>query len=342
VERLAGKARPALHESAPDRGQSGHVVVLDVTLEHGKGESVLPGGFQFGLSEESNRALEQSGFFLPNPGGGAGPLIQSTPVGERIKTRITIPFVALPEKPGRQVLQLPSVPITLARASGDVVTLCTRPHAVTVEDPIANTPHPEPRANPPPRRQPELWTAAKNVALAALLALAVGALVAWLVMKWRRRPRPVPAPPPPRPPWEVALEELFDIRNAGYIREQRFAEYFDRVSDTVRTYLGARYGFDGLECTTRETLGMLRRVEPPIRVLSDIEGFLRQADLVKFARLTPTEAECETALERGEHVVRMTLPELPQALPTVAPGPPPPPGPGAERSSIAPPGGTTA
>ena len=159
--------------------------------------------------------------------------------------------------------------------------------------------------------------------------------------KWRRRPRPVPAPPPPRPPWEVALEELFDIRNAGYIREQRFAEYFDRVSDTVRTYLGARYGFDGLECTTRETLSMLRRVEPAIHVLSDIEGFLRQADL-SSARLTPTEAECEIALERGEHVVRMTLPELPRAIPTTPPSPPPPPGPSAEPSNLAPPGGTTA
>jgi hypothetical protein len=338
VERLAGKARPPLKESVPDRGVSGHAVVLDVTLEHGKGERVLPGGFEFGLSEESTKALEQSGFFLPHAKGGAGPRIQSDAAGERVKTRVTIPFVALPQKPGRQVLQLPPVPITLARASGEVVTLCTQPHAVTIEDPIANTPHAEPKPNPPPRRQPELWTAAKNATLIALLALLVGALVAWLVMKWRRRPRPVPAPPPPRPPWEVALEELFDIRNAGYVREQRFAEYFDRVSDTVRTYLGARYGFDGLECTTRETLSMLRRIDPPIRVLSEIEGFLRQADLVKFARLTPTEAECEIALERGEHVVRMTLPELP---PAAAPPPPvpPPPGSSAVQSSVAPPGG---
>jgi hypothetical protein len=32
----------------------------------------------------------------------------------------------------------------------------------------------------------------------------------------------------------------------------------------VRKYLGARYGFDGLESTTRESLSVLREVSPRI------------------------------------------------------------------------------
>ena len=39
--------------------------------------------------------------------------------------------------------------------------------------------------------------------------------------------------------------------------EGRFAEHFDRVSDIVRKYLGLRFGFDGLESTTREALAVL-------------------------------------------------------------------------------------
>ena len=117
-ERLAGrKTRPPLAEAVPLNGKSGHVVELSVNIEHDKGETVLPGGFQFGLAEEGTRALERSGFFLPHPDGGAGPTILREPAGERVKTRVVIPFLALPPKPGRQVLTLPPLPITLSRSS---------------------------------------------------------------------------------------------------------------------------------------------------------------------------------------------------------------------------------
>jgi hypothetical protein len=101
---------------------------------------------------------------------------------------------------------------------------------------------------------------------------------------------------------------LHDLRHAGLTREGRFAEHFDRVSDIVRRYLGDRYGFDGLESTTREMLGELRGATPRIVVLDDIERFLRQADLVKFARLTPSEVECATALADADAIIERTVP----------------------------------
>ena len=195
------------------------------------------------------------------------------------------------------------------------------PAGVVIEDPIANTSNPAPRLNPPAREQREEWVALKNALLIGAVAVVLGALVAFLLGRWFRRPRPVPPPPPPRPPWEVALEELFDVRHAGLIAEGRLAEHFDRVSDTLRKYLGARYGFDGLESTTREALGVLRNVKPFVGPLDAIETFLRQADLVKFAKTVPTADDGELALVRAEHIVRETLPT---ALP---PGITPPAGP---------------
>jgi hypothetical protein len=206
----------------------------------------------------------------------------------------------------------------MARASGDLVTLCTTPHRIVIEDPTSSTPNPKPKPNPPPRRQREEWTLLKQAVYIGAVALVAGALLAWLVSRWLKRPRPLPPPPPPRPPWEVALESLHDLRHAGLTREGRFAEHFDRVSDILRRYLGDRYGFDGLECTTREVLGELRRATPRIVVLDEIERFLRQADLVKFARLTPTEAECSGALADAEAIVERTVP------PPAPPGAPPP------------------
>ena len=49
------------------------------------------------------------------------------------------------------------------------------------------------------------------------------------------------------------------MRHAGLLDARRHAEYFDRVSDAVRGYLGARFGFDGLESTSDEILTALRK-----------------------------------------------------------------------------------
>ncbi len=323
----AGKDRPKLTEKVPSRAESGHALTLSFVLEHGKGETVLPGGFQPQSDSTEWRALEHLGLYVPDPDGGAGPVVERTEHGDRATTTIELSLVALPQKPGRNRITIPALPLSVARASGDVLVLCTSPHEVTIEDPIANVSNPMPKPNPPARPQREEWTLLKQAVLGAAIALPVGLLAAWLLGRWLRRPRPAPPAPPPRPPWEVALEELFDVRHAGLVAEGRLAEHFDRVSDIVRKYLGARFGFDGLESTTREALSLLRRATPRIDPLDAIEAFLRQADLVKFAKTVPSAEDGELALVRAEHIVRQTLPLLPgearapEAGPTGTPGP---------------------
>jgi len=318
VERIpSGKDRPHFTEKIARRALSGHALTLEVTVEHGKGETVLPTGFRLLSDSPEAKALEREGFALPDPEGAAGPKLVRSEQGERATTKVLLSVVPLPAKPGRHELVLPPLPIAVSRASGELVTVCTASHTVVVEDPIANTPNAAPRGNPAMRRQLEIWTLAKTVAIAGLIALALGALGALLISRWLRRPKVLPPPPPPRPPWDVALEALHDIRHAGLTREGRFAEVFDRVSDVLRRYLGDRYGYDGLESTTREALWSLRQSTPKIEDLPGIEGFMRDADLVKFARLTPSEGECLDLLARAESIVTRTM--LITPLPPAAP-----------------------
>jgi len=325
-ERLPeGKARPPMEEKFPDKGTSGYAATLSVVIEHGKGETVMPSGFHLQLDSDGARALERAGFAIPDPDGGAGPSIRVETRDDGAKSTVELPVLLLPEKPGRSTLELPPLPIAIARASGELITVCTRPHRIVVEDPIASTPDAKPKDNPEPRPQREVWTTAKHVTIAALIALLVGALVAWLIGRWLRRERPVPPPPPPRPPWEIALEELSDLRAAELVKSERYVEHYDRVSHVVRRYCGDRYGFDGLESTTREMLSVLRRVVPQIVVLPQIETFLRHADLVKFARLTPNEEECVEALTRGEEIIRRTIPFTVTTDTAATNEPPPPP-----------------
>ncbi len=322
VERIpTGKERPKFTEKIASRAVSGHALTLEVVLDHGKGETVLPTGFHLLSDSAEAKALEREGFALPDAEGAAGPKLTRTEQGERATTSVRISVVPLPPKPGRHELVLPPLPIAISRASGELLTVCTAPHVVSVEDPVANTPNPVPRGNPAARRQLEIWTAAKHAAFIALVALVFGALAALVISRWLRRPKRLPPPPPPRPPWDVALEALHDIRHAGLTREGRFAEVFDRVSDVLRRYLGDRYGYDGLESTTREALGSLRRVTPPIDDLQGIEAFMRDADLVKFARLTPSEGECLDLLSRAEQIVTRTILVAPVAAPLMTEDP---------------------
>lgn len=306
-----GKARPKLSEKFAPNAISGHAHPLEIIVEHGPGETVLPTGFRLDPGSEETKAFEAAGFVFPDPAGPSAPRVEKKVVGDRATTTVQLFFVPLPKKPGRNALILPELPIAIARASGEIMTLCTSPHPVTVEDPIANEPNPKPKPNPPARRQLEEWTLAKQVAVAAAIALVVGALGAFLLSRWLKRPKPVPPPPPPRPPWEVAREALFDAQHSGLLAEGRHAELYDRVSDVIRRYLGDRYGYDGLESTTREALIQLKLQPIPLEVVLKIQEFLQDADLVKFARRAPTQEACGSAIAAAEAIVQQTTPSVP-------------------------------
>ncbi|WP_437645137.1 hypothetical protein [Sorangium sp. So ce362] len=317
-----GATRPKIQETFPKNGFSGYAAPLEITVAHGKGETVLPEGFKVQGDSDAARALEKAGFVLPEADAGAGPTRTTTATDTGATTRLVIPFVPLPKEPGRSVLQLPPVPIAVSRASGELVTVCTRPHEIVVEDPIANERDPKVRPNPPPRPQREEWVLAKQLTAGILIGAALGLIVAWLVRRWMRRPRVVTAPPP-KLPWVAALEELEALRRSSLLSEGRTDEYFDRVSDSVRKYLGARYDFDGLETTSDEMRALLARVRPPVPVLPQITRFLADCDLVKFARLQPSEADCLEAIERGEVIVHRTTPPAARPAEGAGPGGPP-------------------
>ena len=303
---------------------SGYAAELRLVITHGKGETVLPEGFRLQAGSDAAKALEKAGFVVPDPGGGSAPKITVAPgPGSTAATTITIPVVPLPPKAGRNKLELPPLPIAISRANNEYVTICTAPHAIQIEDPIANELDPQVKPNPPGRPQREDWPLARYLAVGVPIGAALVVLGALLQRWWKNRPKPKRALPR-IPPWVTALAELDEIRRSALLDEGKQGEHFDQVSFALRRYLGARYGFDatehgynGLETTTGEMLDLLNRVRPPIAELPRIKDFLDEGDLVKFARFTPTEEHCRGALDRGEMIVRRTIPvmQLPSAPP---------------------------
>jgi hypothetical protein len=318
----SGGQRPRILDSFPDRGFSGYAATLTVTVEHGKGETVLPNGLSLQSGGDAAKLLKDASFVIPDQDGGAAAKLTAqgdTGKEDRARTVLELPLVPLPAEPGRHLLILPPVPVAVARANGEIATVCTKPHRILIEDPIASVNDAKPKPNPPARVQREEWTSLKTALLWASGGLVVGAILAYIVYRWLTRPKPVPPPPPPRPPWEVALERLDETRHAGLLEVGRFGEYFDRVSDAMRTYLGALYGFDGLESTTDEAIAYLKRSSSQRIPLPEVIAFLQECDLVKFANFTPALSDCAKVLEAGEQIVRGTMPRAPSFQ-----APPPP------------------
>ena len=139
------------------------------------------------------------------------------------------------------------------------------------------------------------------------LAATVLALLAWRL--WRRlrgRPGKAAPPPPPKPPEVRAREALEALRARNLVAQGRYKAFFFEVSEIVRGYLGERFGFDALECTTTELVAQLRDRPTPGLDLAAFEARTVISDLVKFADHRPDDAECQVALTGAFEIVDRT------------------------------------
>jgi hypothetical protein len=204
-------------------------------------------------------------------------------------------------------VEIPGVEVTYLGRAGEVRTAKTSPTPIKIASVIANEPEPALKEIAPPVRvwQPDLLLVYIAGGLAAAI---VGALLTWLVVR-RLRGRALLRPgPPPRPAHEIALERLDRLGTYGFLENADNRPFYFAVSEVIREYLGARFGFDSLELTTDELMAELRRSASRELVLGEIEGWLSGCDLVKFAKISPSASESRGTLETAILIVSSTRP----------------------------------
>ena len=222
--------------------------------------------------------------------------------------------------------RIPAIEVTYLGPHGDVRTVSTAPIPIKIASLIANEPEPalkDSPGGPPPVvvMEQNLWPA---YIAGGVLAAALGALVAALVVRRLRARRGERPGPPPRPAHEIALERLDRLGAYGFLENADNRPFYFAVSEVIREYLGARYGFDSLELTTDELGAELKKRAGRELVLSEVSGWLGACDLVKFAKISPTAAEARGALESAIRIVSTTklAPEPAVAATTAAAGAP--------------------
>lgn len=180
----------------------------------------------------------------------------------------------------------------------------------------------EARPERPPRalESPFPW-------LKVLLWSLVLALLGWLGWRWWRRRRrgavdsPYFAPLARlRPPHEVAIERLEALAASELAREGPAKAFYTEATDILREYVAGRYGVDAPDLTSAELLVAATELDLSQRTFNLLRGQLQDADLVKFAKVSPPWSEWSEVVERAKEIVLATAP-LPPPSVEDCPGP---------------------
>ena len=139
--------------------------------------------------------------------------------------------------------------------------------------------------------------------LGALALVALGVLLfRWLA----RRRHTTPPPPPPEPLHVRTTRALDELAERDLLGQSRFKEFYFRLSEILRGYLGERFGFEALERTTPELLEALQERPTPGLDFENVSTFAHQSDFARYAKAEPTVTECQAHLELAYRLVRDT------------------------------------
>jgi hypothetical protein len=153
--------------------------------------------------------------------------------------------------------------------------------------------------------------------LAGLLA---AGLLTWGLVKWLRRPRSEVVVVKPLAPLDVRTRKALDSLKAEDLPTKgRVKDFYFRLSEIIRGYLGERYGFEALECTSPELFASLRKLRTPGLPEDQLMRFVSESDMVKYAKAEASPESCARSLAFGYELIDKTY------VPPAPDSPPPPP-----------------
>jgi len=132
-------------------------------------------------------------------------------------------------------------------------------------------------------------------------ALALVGLIWYLY--WRRN-RPEADLPPPPMDWLVELDK---VRRLGLLEQENYRQYYSLLSDVLRRCLEAKTPVHAVERTTYEIGRDLRNQMVDDQLVMNVERFLNEADMVKFAKFAPHVSVANEAIDQVREVVRILI-----------------------------------
>ena len=135
-----------------------------------------------------------------------------------------------------------------------------------------------------------------------LLVTALIILGIWLYKKYKNRPKQQEIVY--KSPIEKATSLLQLLENKELWQQGEVKEYYSQLTDIVRTYIEEEIQIPAMESTTSELILSLKKtasqkkMKLSLETLKNLEKVLKQADLVKFAKVKPLDFEIEEDKKR--------------------------------------------
>lgn len=114
------------------------------------------------------------------------------------------------------------------------------------------------------------------VALALLIWLAV-----WAIRKYARKGED---DKPAEPAYIIALRKLDKYRGNHFWTPEKQKAFYSGITDILREYISARYGFGAMEMTTDEIFTALKDTDLQKDLYNDLHDLFTESDFVKFAK----------------------------------------------------------
>lgn len=104
----------------------------------------------------------------------------------------------------------------------------------------------------------------------------------------------------------TALEVLNELLYQEKWKAENKKDYYSTLTDTVRLYLEERFDIFAMEETTREILTDLKTADISDADKAYLKKILNQADMVKFAKFTPSDEDGFSSLHQSIEFVERT------------------------------------
>ncbi len=157
------------------------------------------------------------------------------------------------------------------------------------------------------REVPITWDDVAPLVYAAIIMLVLGALTAFLVIRYRDN-KPIIKIikiAPKLPPHQVAMKKIEEIKADKRVQREDAKRYYTELTEAIRTYIKDRFGFNAMEMTSAEIISHLLEEKDP-QSIRDLKALFETADLVKFAKHTPLMNENDMNLVNAMEFINET------------------------------------
>ena len=111
------------------------------------------------------------------------------------------------------------------------------------------------------------------------------------------------------PPYELAIQELQELRDSKLWQQGQEKQYYTRLVDILREYIDSRFGINAMEMTSAEIIRALKSNQDMREVNNYLNDILSMADFVKFAKMRPMPDDNERVMRRAFDFVELTRPQ---------------------------------